>query len=120
MSDGEDEPMARPHKIKLNDDLLVSLGLHALAVAHRRAVLEAIYSELELRVGSRIADTMTRAQLAAFDAFIRANDKKGAQVSLEDSVPDYREIVAEEFAQLRSELADKAAIIETLSQQALD
>lgn len=120
MSDSEHEPTGRAHKIKINNDLLLSLGLHDLTVAHRNAVLKAIYVELELRVGSRIAETMTSAQLAAFGAFVQANDEEGAQVALEDSVPAYREIVAEEFAQLRSELADKAAIIETLSQQAPD
>jgi Protein of unknown function (DUF5663) len=49
--------------IKLDQELLAELGLGGLLPQARRALLEQMYSDLELRVGSALASLMTDAEL---------------------------------------------------------
>ena len=51
---------------QLNDDFLKELGLDGLPEEQRRPFLNHIYSELELRVGERLSQGMSDAQLDEF------------------------------------------------------
>jgi len=62
---------------------------------HKQAFLEHLYEELELRVGTRLSEGMTDAQLAEFEKLIDAKDEKGAGMwlyALDVQTKDYRRV----------------------------
>lgn len=98
---------------QLDDNLLKELGLGNLPPAEKNKMLAHIYETLELRVGMKLAEQMSDAQLDEFEAFIDRNDEKGALHWLETNFPDYKKVVADELEKLKSEIKDQApAIIE--------
>ena len=103
--------------IKLDDDLLRELGLAALPEEEKKKLLAHIYETLEMRVGMKLAERMTDAQLAEFEQFITASDEAGALRWLEANFPNYKDVVAAEFDNLKSEIGRVAPQILTASQQ---
>ena len=101
--------------IKLDDNLLAELGLRDLPAKRRDLVKRAIYSELEARVGAVLAGRMSNEQLNEFEAFIKVNNNKGAFGWLESNFPDYKTVVNDEFAKLRSEIMDTRDSITAVS-----
>lgn len=73
---------------QLNDDFLKELGLDGLPEEQRKPFLDHIYSELELRVGQRLSDGMSDAQL---DEFANIIDKVPGAVDgfLAQHAPNY-------------------------------
>jgi len=61
---------------QLDDKFLQELGLDMLPEDQKQAFLEHIYSQLELRVGARLSDGLTDAQLSEFEAFVDRNEMK--------------------------------------------
>ena len=143
---------------QLNDDFLKELGLDQLPEEQRKPFLEHIYSELELRVGERLSEGMSDAQLDGFaniidkvpgavDEFLakhapnytqepmfqrlaqamqangvaaddpRLRDEFAATKWLEVNRPDYRDIVINTMAALKSEISNNKDAI--LSSQGL-
>lgn len=94
--------------IKLDDNLLTELGLQALPAEDKKSLLKHIYETLEMRVGTTLARQMTDAQLDEFESFINANDEAGALHWLETNFPNYKDVVAHEFEQLKSEVRQAA------------
>jgi predicted RNA-binding Zn ribbon-like protein len=94
--------------------------LAALPAAEKRELLKHIYETLEMRVGTRLADQMTNAQLDEFERYYNARDNEGAFHWLETNFPNYKDIVADEFAKLRSEVAQSAPQILAASQDQPD
>lgn len=90
--------------IKLDDDLLNELGLGSLSPDEKKKMLSHIYETLEMRVGMKLAERMTDAQLDEFEQFINANDEAGALRWLEANFPNYKDVVAEEFEKLKQEI----------------
>lgn len=103
---------------KLDDDLLKELGLGTLPPAEKNKMLAHIYETLELRVGMKLAEQMTDAQLDEFEAFIDKNDEAGALKWLETNFPNYKDVVADELEKLKAEIKEQAPqIVEaTMSQ----
>ena len=98
---------------QLDDNLLRELGLGSLPPAEKNKMLAHIYETLELRVGMKLAEQMTDAQLDEFERFIDANDEAGALKWLETNFPNYKQVVADELEKLKSEIKQQApAIIE--------
>lgn len=98
---------------QLDDNLLQELGLGSLPAAEKNKMLAHIYETLELRVGMRLAEQMSDAQLDEFEGFIDRNDEAGALRWLETNFPDYKQVVAEELEKLKSEIKSQApAIVE--------
>lgn len=60
---------------QLDDKFLQDLGLDQLPPEQKQAFLQHIYSELELRVGTRLSEGMTDAQLNEFEAIIDRNEE---------------------------------------------
>jgi hypothetical protein len=101
---------------QLDDKFLEDLGLNELPEEQRGAFLQHIYSELELRVGSKLADGLSDYQLQEFESII---DRKDDVILawLQRHAPNYQEeetfakiqqslgIVDPNDAQLRSEYA---------------
>lgn len=94
--------------IKLDDDLLQELGLAALPAEEKKKLLAHIYETLEMRVGMKLAERMTDAQLAEFEQFIDRNDEAGALHWLESNFPNYKDVVASEFEALKREIGQVA------------
>lgn len=91
--------------IKLDDDLLQELGLAALPAEEKKKLLAHIYETLEMRVGMKLAERMSDAQLAEFEQFIDRNDEAGALHWLESNFPNYKDVVASEFEALKKEIS---------------
>lgn len=107
---------------KLDDNLLRELGLGDLPPSEKNKMLAHIYETLELRVGMKLAEQMSDAQLDEFETFIDRNDEAGALKWLETNFPNYKDVVADELEKLKSEIKEQApAIVEaTMSQMKQD
>ena len=103
--------------IKLDDDLLQELGLAALPPEEKKKLLAHIYETLEMRVGMKLAEQMTDAQLTEFEQFIDRNDEAGALKWLEANFPHYKDVVASEFERLKTEIRQVAPQILAAGQQ---
>lgn len=96
---------------QLDDNLLRELGLGSLPPAEKNKMLAHIYETLELRVGMKLAEQMTDAQLDEFERFIDANDEAGALRWLETNFPNYKQVVADELEKLKAEIKAQAPAI---------
>lgn len=96
---------------RLDDNLLQELGLGALPSDEKNKMLAHIYETLELRVGMKLAEQMTDAQLDEFEGFIDRNDEPGALKWLETNFPNYKQVVADELETLKTEIKNQAPAI---------
>jgi hypothetical protein len=96
---------------QLDDNLLRELGLGELPAAEKNKMLAHIYETLELRVGMKLAEQMSDAQLDEFEGFIDRNDEPGALKWLETNFPDYKQVVADELEKLKAEIKQQAPAI---------
>jgi len=103
---------------KLDDNLLKELGLGELPPAEKNKMLSHIYETLEMRVGMKLAEKMSNEQLDEFEGFIDKNDEAGALKWLETNFPNYKQVVAEELENLKTEIHQAAPQILAASQQA--
>lgn len=60
---------------QLDDNFLQEIGLADLPEEQRQPFLEHIYSQLEMRVGTRLSDGLSDEQLGEFEAFIDRNEE---------------------------------------------
>lgn len=102
---------------KLDNALLDELGLAALPPDEKTKMLGHIYETLEMRVGMKLAEQMTNAQLDEFEGFIDRNDEPGALKWLETNFPDYKQVVANELDKLKNEIKQNASAILAASAQ---
>lgn len=93
---------------QLDDNLLRELGLGDLPAEEKNKMLAHIYETLELRVGMKLAEQMSDAQLDEFEGFIDRNDEAGALKWLETNFPDYKQVVADELEKLKTEIKEQA------------
>jgi hypothetical protein len=93
---------------QLDDNLLRELGLGDLPAEEKNKMLAHIYETLELRVGMKLAEQMSDAQLDEFEGFIDRNDEAGALKWLETNFPDYKQVVADELDKLKAEIKEQA------------
>jgi len=123
---------------QLNEEFLKELGLDQLPEDQQKSLLQHIYSELELRVGERLSQGMSDAQLEEFAGIIdktpgavddflakhapnyqqdpRLKDEFAATKWLEVNRPDYRDVVAAVMADLKKEIiANRDAILGGMS-----
>lgn len=97
--------------IELNQQLLEEAGLAELPERQAKALLHQVYQTLEFRVGATLSGRMNDEQLKAFEAFVEADDQTAALQWLEQNVSDYREVVQQEFNQIRDELHESRKAI---------
>jgi len=103
---------------KLDDNFLAELGLSALPSEEKKTMLGHIYETLELRVGMKLAQNMTASQLEEFEVLMNAGDEAGGLKWLETNVPNYKDVVQEEFDKLKKEVAgDSAKILSASTDQ---
>lgn len=94
--------------IKLDDDLLREIGLDGLPPEEKKKFLAHVYETLEMRVGMKLAEQMSDAQLSEFEQFIDRNDEASALKWLETNFPNYKDVVAQEFEKLKHEVRQLA------------
>lgn len=73
---------------QLDDKFLQELGLDQLPDDQKQAFKDHIYSQLELRVGTKLSEGLTEAQLTEFESFVDRDDEK-VQQWLARYTPDY-------------------------------
>lgn len=61
---------------RLDDQFLKDIGLEGLPDEQKQPFLQHIYSELELRVGTRLSDGLSDAQLEEFEEIIDRKEDK--------------------------------------------
>lgn len=93
---------------KLDDNLLIELGLGDLPADEKNKMLAHIYETLEMRVGMKLAEKMSNEQLDEFEAFVDRNDEAGALKWLETNFPNYKQVVADELESLKVEIKQAA------------
>lgn len=109
-------PAADP-KMRIDENMLIELGLGSLSAQDKDDLLKQIYQTLEIRVGMKLAERMSDAQLKEFEQFINNKDDAGALKWLETNFPDYKQVVANELNGLKEELKrDSDKIIAAASQ----
>ncbi len=104
--------------LKIDNNLLIEIGLGGLPDAEKSTFLKHVYETLEMRVGVRLADQMSNDQLDEFERYFEAKDDAGAFKWLETNFPNYKDIVQEEFDKLKAEVAQTAPQILAASQAA--
>lgn len=82
---------------QLDDNFLQEIGLGELPAEQRKAFLEHVYSQLELRVGTRLSEGLSEAQLSEFESFVDRNAEKvrawvGAHTPDFSNDPAYQQI----------------------------
>lgn len=75
---------------QLDDKFLQDVGLNDLPEDQKQAFLQHIYSELELRVGTKLSEGMNDDQLAQFEAFVDQDEQK-VVAWFERYLPNYRD-----------------------------
>jgi len=73
---------------QLDDKFLADIGLNDLPEEQKKAFLQHIYDELELRVGTKLSDGMSDEQLEEFESIIDRKDDV-IRTWLEKNLPDY-------------------------------
>ena len=103
--------------LKIDNNLLQELGLGELPADEKNKMLKHIYDTLEMRVGMKLAEKMTDAQLDEFEDFIKKNDEAGALKWLETNFPNYKDVVATELESLKEEIKNSAQHIIAASKE---
>ena len=101
---------------KLDNNFLIELGLAALPENEKGKMLAHIYETLELRVGMKLAEKMSDAQLDEFEKLADANDEAASLKWLETNVPNYKAVVMAELEKLKLEIKASASQILAASQ----
>lgn len=84
---------------QLDDKFLEDLGLADLPAEQKKAFLEHVYSQLELRVGTRLSEGLSDEQLSQFESFVDRDAEK-VQAWVQENTPDYQNDSA--YQQIRS------------------
>lgn len=73
---------------QLDENFLNDLGLETMPAEQKDAFLKHIYDELELRVGTKLSEGLSEAQLAEFEKIID-RDQPTIQAWVRDHSPNY-------------------------------
>jgi hypothetical protein len=73
---------------QLDDKFLQDLGLDQMPDDQKKAFLEHIYSQLELRVGTKLSEGLTDEQLSQFESFVD-RDEERVRAWVATNTPDY-------------------------------
>ena len=88
---------------QLDDKFLQSVGLGDLPDDQKQAFLQHTYETLEERVGTRLAESLSEAQLEEFEGFATHNEEK-ITAWLAEHVPNYLE--EDDYKQLAASAPD--------------
>lgn len=89
---------------QLDDNFLQSVGLGDLPEDQKQAFLQHTYETLESRVGERLAESLSEAQLEEFEGFA-THDEAKINNWLSQHIPNYQQ--EEDYKQLAASAPDK-------------
>ena len=89
--------------MKFDEEFLAEVGMAAMGEEEKKAFLEFVQEELEVRVGEEIADGMSEAEISEFE---NAATDEEAREWLKKHKPNYREIVEETMRELKEEIRE--------------
>lgn len=96
---------------QLDDNFLEEIGLGELPAEQRKAFLEHVYSQLELRVGTRLSEGLSEAQLGEFESFVDRDSEK-VQAWIDANAPDYKSDNAyQQILQAAGSAVDEAIVL---------
>lgn len=99
---------------ELNDNFLEELGLGALTAEQKEAVLQIFYEKVEERVGEKLTDTMSDAQVDEFARFLE-DDKSFSDEWLSENDPEYAQ---DELFKRMKQLLPEASEIDIMAEYA--
>ena len=76
--------------MKLDNDFLAEVGLQDMPEERKKAFLEHVQDELEVRVGEKISDEMTLEQVKEFEQVV-SNDQEAIRKMVLDMKQDFRQ-----------------------------
>ena len=76
--------------MKLDNDFLAEVGLQDMPEERKKAFLEHVQDELEVRVGEKISDGMTLEQVKEFEQVV-SNDQEAIKKMVLDMKQDFRQ-----------------------------
>lgn len=84
---------------QLDDKFLQDIGLGDLPEDQRKAFLQHIYDELELRVGTKLSEGMSEQQMSEFESFVDRDEEKvrgwfAANMADYATRPDYQQFAS--------------------------
>lgn len=101
---------------QLDDNFLEEVGLGELPVEQRKEFLEHVYSQLELRVGTRLSEGLSEVQISEFEAFVD-RDKERVEAWVNQHQPNYKDDAT--YQQIRqsvgSDISDDIVLAEYAS-----
>lgn len=98
---------------QLDDQFLQDVGLGAMPDDQKKAFLQHIYSELELRVGTKLSEGLSDVQMGEFEAFID-RDAEAVEQWFNAHLPNYAEQA--DYQQLKSSAPASAGALDILSE----
>lgn len=100
---------------QLDDKFLQDIGLGDLPENQRKAFLQHIYDELELRVGTKLSEGMSEQQMSEFESFVDRDEDK-VREWYANTMPDYA--TRPDYQQFASSAPDATSEIDILSEYA--
>ncbi len=87
--------------IRVDDEFMSEVGLDDMPASEKKAFMAGAEEELEIRVGSTIAERLTSEQVAEFS---QIEDDGAALNWLNERVPDFRDLVLKTFHDFKQEI----------------
>ena len=100
---------------QLDDKFLQDVGLGNLPDEEKKAFLQHIYDELELRVGTKLSEGLSEQQMGEFEAFVDRDEDK-VRTWFEKNMPDYA--AQPDFQQLKTSAPADVPEIAVMSEYA--
>ena len=98
---------------QLDDKFLQDIGLGDMPDEQKQAFLQHIYSELELRVGTKLSEGLSDDQMSEFEAFID-RDEERVNTWFTQHLPNYAE--QQDYQQLQNSAPETATALDILSE----
>lgn len=100
---------------QLDDTFLQDVGLGNLPEEEKKAFLQHIYEELELRVGTKLSEGLSEQQMNEFEAFVDRDEDK-VRDWFSNNLPDYA--ANPDFQQLKAGAPANIPEIDVMSEYA--
>lgn len=98
---------------QLDDKFLQDIGLADLPEDQKQAFLQHIYSELELRVGTKLSEGLSEDQMAEFETFID-RDEEAVKTWFDQYMPNYADLP--DYQQLKAAAPAEVTDIDVMAE----
>ena len=88
--------------MQFDEKVLTELGIMGLSEERQELFIATLQEELEIRVGERISEGLTKRQMEEFDELV---DDAETKRLLEENAPDYKAIIEICYKEIRAEVS---------------